>query len=63
MVPPEVIAAGEALPTLSAFKHFLPLVQHLVGLKALRPAEALTALGAAVGPDPRVLPLVAFEVS
>lgn len=63
MVPPEVIAAGKALPTLGAFKHFLPQVKHLVGFKALRPAEALTALGAAVGPHPRVLPLVTLQVS
>lgn len=63
MVPPEVIAAGKALPTLGAFKHFLPQVKHLVGFKALRPAEALAALGAAVGPHPRVLPLVTLQVS
>lgn len=62
MVPPEVIAAGEALPTLAALKHLLSQVQHLVGFQALRPAEALAALGAAVGPDPRVLPLVTFQV-
>lgn len=63
MVPPEVIAAGKALPTLGAFKHFLPQVKHLVGFKALRPAEALATLGAAVGPHPRVLPLVTLQVS
>lgn len=63
MVPPEVIAAGKALPTLGAFKHFLPQVEHLVGFKALRPAEALATLGAAVGPHPRVLPLVTLQVS
>lgn len=63
MVPPEVIAAGKALPTLGAFKHFLAQVKHLVGFKALRPAEALATLGAAVGPHPRVLPLVTLQVS
>jgi len=62
VVPPEVIAAGEALAALRALEHPLPQVQHLVGLEALRAAEALAALGAAVGPHARVLPLVPLQV-
>lgn len=38
-------------------------MKHLVSFEALQSAEALTALGAAVGPHPRVLPLVSLQVS
>lgn len=63
LVPPEVVAAGEALAALRTLEHLLALVQQLMRPQALRPAEAPAALGAAVGPHARVLPLVPLQVA
>lgn len=63
MVPPQVIVARKALPTLVAFKHLLSQVNHLVRFEALQTTEAFTTLGAVEGLHSCVLPLVSLQVS
>lgn len=63
MMPPQVIVARKALPTLVAFKHLLSQVNHLVCFEALQTTEAFTTLRAVEGLHSCVLPLVSLQVS